>query len=267
MKKLYTLVAIVAASISVNAQTALNVNGSLEDWTDGTTVPTGWFINDTALTDGSVAKVSTGAQDGTNFVKVVAPTSSYTAAGLDDITITGGATYTVSYYYKELNSGNARLRHWGQWRNEDGAVTVTNDPFQPSAYTFDTNGEWTQVTVTSTAPANATLLRLNFRVYPQNNLGGGEFGFDNVTVYEGTASVAENNIEGLNVYPNPANDIVTISSNTYATKSVQLFDMVGKKVLDVETTATIDVSTLNKGMYVMKINEVGKTATRKLIVK
>jgi hypothetical protein len=43
--------------------------------------------------------------------------------------------------------------------------------------------------------------------------------------------------------------------------------MVGKKVLDVETTSTINVSELNKGIYVMKITEAGKTATRKLVVK
>lgn len=269
MKKFYSIVAIVAATISANAQTPLNTNGSLEDWTDGAVQPTGWFISESLLANGSVAKVSTGAQDGNNFVKIVSPESSYNSAGLADITLDENATtFTIEYWYKELNNGNVRFRHWGQWRNDSGAVNPDGaDEFQPSAYVMDTNGEWTHVVATSTKPAGANLLRFSFRAYPQNNLAGGEIGIDNVILYAGTASLAENNIEGLNVFPNPANDIVTISSFSLDTKKVQLFDMVGKKVLDVETTSTINVSELNKGIYVMKITEAGKTATRKLVVK
>lgn len=269
MRKFYTLITIVAATFAAQAQTPLNVNGSLEDWADATTQPTGWFINQGLLTSGDVAKVTGGAQDGDNFVKIVAPTSSYNAAGLQDIPVEGGETYTISYYYKELNDGNARLRHWGQWREDASTnIDVSNDPFQPSEFIMDTDGEWTLVTVTSTAPANATLLRFNFRVYPQNSNGGGEFGFDNVIVYQGLASVKENNIEGLNIYPNPATNIVNVTSaNPFAEKHVQLFDMVGKKVIDVKTTSTINIESLNKGIYVIKINEEGKTATRKLVVK
>src|SRR5690606_42118749 len=91
---------------------------------------------------------------------------------------------------------------------------------------------------------------------------------DNVIVYQGLASVEENNIEGLNSYHNPATNIVNVTStNPFAKKHVQLFDMVGKKVIDVNTTSTINIETLNKGIYVIKINEEGKTATRKLVVK
>lgn len=267
MKKLYTLVAIVAASISVNAQTAINVNGSLEDWTDAATAPTGWFISPTNLNSGIAVKGTEGAQDGNNFVRLQNRTeaSGNNNLGLQDVAVTPGEVYTVSYWYKS-DSPNFNFKHWIQWRTVLGGGTNIEEnltSFQPDESNEASVGEWTNITITETAPATANAIRVNFRNYTQSSFAS----IDNVMVYQGTASLAENNIEGLNVYPNPANDIVTISSNTYATKSVQLFDMVGKKVLDVETTATIDVSTLNKGMYVMKINEAGKTATRKLIVK
>jgi hypothetical protein len=77
----------------------------------------------------------------------------------------------------------------------------------------------------------------------------------------------KNEIEGLRIYPNPANDIVTISSNTMAVKSVQLFDVTGKQIMNVETSSTINVSSLAKGIYVMKVTEEGKTSTSKLIIK
>lgn len=80
-------------------------------------------------------------------------------------------------------------------------------------------------------------------------------------------STKENNIEGLNIFPNPANDVLNITSNNTADKNVQLFDLTGKKVLDVTTVSTVNVSTLKAGIYVAKINEAGKTATRKVIIK
>lgn len=81
------------------------------------------------------------------------------------------------------------------------------------------------------------------------------------------SSTKENNIEGLNIFPNPANDVLNITSNSTADKNVQLFDLTGKKVLDVTTVSTVNVSTLKAGIYVAKINEAGKTATRKVIIK
>ncbi|RRA96724.1 lamin tail domain-containing protein [Paenimyroides viscosum] len=81
------------------------------------------------------------------------------------------------------------------------------------------------------------------------------------------ASVKENNIEGLNIFPNPADDVLNITSNSTADKNVQLFDLTGKKVLDVTTVSTVNVSSLKAGIYVAKINEAGKTATRKVIIK
>lgn len=81
------------------------------------------------------------------------------------------------------------------------------------------------------------------------------------------ASIKENNIDGLNIFPNPANDVLNITSNSTLEKNVQLFDLTGKKVLDVTTISQVNVSTLKAGIYVAKINEAGKTATRKVVIK
>lgn len=80
-------------------------------------------------------------------------------------------------------------------------------------------------------------------------------------------SNTENQIEGLRIYPNPATDVVFVTSNSGAMKNVQLFDLSGKKVLDVHTTSSFQVNALANGIYVMKVTEEGKTSTSKLIVK
>ena len=81
-------------------------------------------------------------------------------------------------------------------------------------------------------------------------------------------SVKENQIAGLNIYPNPVtNGKFSISTTANAEKSVVIFDVLGKQVVKTTATETVNVSNLNAGVYIVKITEEGKTATRKLIIK
>lgn len=85
--------------------------------------------------------------------------------------------------------------------------------------------------------------------------------------YDPTAAINNNAIDGLRVYPNPAKDIVTIATDAGATKNVQVFDIVGKKVMENTIQNTLNISGLNKGVYILKIEENGKIATKKLVVE
>jgi hypothetical protein len=50
--------------------------------------------------------------------------------------------------------------------------------------------------------------------------------------------------------------------------SVQIFDLLGKEVLKSNVVNnTVNVAKLTAGVYVVKITEEGKTATRKLVIK
>ncbi|WP_299211363.1 DUF5689 domain-containing protein [uncultured Dokdonia sp.] len=82
-----------------------------------------------------------------------------------------------------------------------------------------------------------------------------------------TLSVQENTIDGLSIYPNPAEDIVTITTTSNTQKEVTVFDITGKLVLRTNTVNTINVQTLETGMYLMTIKENNATATVKLIVR
>ena len=85
-----------------------------------------------------------------------------------------------------------------------------------------------------------------------------------------TASVVENNIEGFAMYPNPVtNGEVRLTSNSNVEKQVEIYSMLGKQVYNktVKPNETINVSNLNTGMYMMRVVENGKLATRKLVIK
>ena len=61
----------------------------------------------------------------------------------------------------------------------------------------------------------------------------------------------------ISVYPNPANDFITVKLTKVSNASVVIYDLTGKAVLSSNLTSalnTIDVSDLEKGFYVYKIN-------------
>ncbi|WP_338407141.1 T9SS type A sorting domain-containing protein [uncultured Flavobacterium sp.] len=76
-------------------------------------------------------------------------------------------------------------------------------------------------------------------------------------------------IEGLNLYPNPvSNGKVYISSKNDLNKEIIIFDVLGKKVFQqMMSSKELNISNLTPGVYIIKVNEAGATATRKLIVK
>lgn len=82
-------------------------------------------------------------------------------------------------------------------------------------------------------------------------------------------SVKQNKISGLNIYPNPVtNGTLYISSDSASAKSVEIYDILGKQVLNAKTSNNaVNVSNLKGGAYIVKITEEGKTDTRKLIIE
>lgn len=75
--------------------------------------------------------------------------------------------------------------------------------------------------------------------------------------------------EALGFYPNPVNNgKIYITSKTTLEKEVLIFDVLGKKVLQTNTSSKeLNISTIPPGVYLIKIKEAETTATRKLIVR
>ncbi len=82
-------------------------------------------------------------------------------------------------------------------------------------------------------------------------------------------SIKQNAIAGLSVYPNPVtNGTLYITSNSNEAKTVAVYDILGKQVLNTKTSNNaVNVSNLKGGTYIVKITEEGKTDTKKLIIE
>ncbi len=65
-----------------------------------------------------------------------------------------------------------------------------------------------------------------------------------------------------------SNGKVYITSKNDLDKEIQIFDVLGKKVLQtVLSSRELNVSTLTPGVYIIKIKEEEASTTRKLIVR
>lgn len=76
-------------------------------------------------------------------------------------------------------------------------------------------------------------------------------------------------IDGLSMYPNPlSGKVLNITSNANNDMSVAIYDLLGKEVLTSKVVNnTVAVATLTSGLYIVKITEGDKTATRKLVIE
>jgi len=155
-----------------NAQN-LVLNGDLEVWTDPNN-PADWTLaeNITQATDpvhgGTYSAMHTSAS-GTKDLKQ------------DIMTITGGQTYEISYWYLD-NDPEARTRIWSYWL-QDATTTLPENAaeLRSDEYSED-NPDWINYKVILTAPANATGFRFEVRVYKQDNIPGGSVYYDDFSI-------------------------------------------------------------------------------------
>ena len=82
-------------------------------------------------------------------------------------------------------------------------------------------------------------------------------------------STTDNKILDMMFYPNPADgNYVTILSAVEGLKEIQVFTVTGKKVLDtVNNENTIDISSFNSGIYMLKVTVDGQSKISKLVVR
>ena len=92
-----------------------------------------------------------------------------------------------------------------------------------------------------------------------------------VVITSTTTALAINNFQfaGFEAYPNPTNDVLNLK-NSQNIDTVSLFDLIGKNILSQTINATysqVDISSLQNGIYLMKILSDQKEKTIKIIKK
>ncbi|PWL40231.1 T9SS C-terminal target domain-containing protein [Flagellimonas aquimarina] len=82
-------------------------------------------------------------------------------------------------------------------------------------------------------------------------------------------SQAGADIDGFKLYPNPVTQgKIYIETTKNAPKQILIFDVLGTQVLQTTIIGReLNLSSLDKGVYILRVFENNRVATRKLIIK
>lgn len=88
-----------------------------------------------------------------------------------------------------------------------------------------------------------------------------------ITITRGTVGVNDVVAGEVNIYPNPANDVINVENAENA--QISVFDINGRMITTIESASanqTIDASNFAKGMYIVRIANGNNVITKKVSV-
>ena len=250
------LLALGANSFSQN----LVVNPGFESW-ETTTKPTGWTTAQYCLQE---------AVNNNSGIYSCRHSGGSTAKWLGQkILINPGKQYHFSFYYRTevIGTGNG-CRIWSNWIDA-GDIDI-NDPLTKPILQSTTNylksDVWKQFSVDITSPANAKYFYLEVRTYPNSITLWDDFLFEESV----PTSTYEEKISDIKIYPNPAQDFLNIS-NIDDLKHIEIQNLTGSTVwssdFTLEKDATIPISGLKEGLYIICFRTSNKLIIKKFIKK
>lgn len=112
-----------------------------------------------------------------------------------------------------------------------------------------------------------------YGIYQDRNVNSVD---ETTTVYDGTLSTVESDLENINIkiFPNPASDLIAIqiSGLNKHDLDIQLFDIQGKllqksKIKKGQTISYFDIQTVYAGTYIIELSANGFSTSRKIIIE
>jgi hypothetical protein len=95
--------------------------------------------------------------------------------------------------------------------------------------------------------------------YLQNNPAANNVDFS-------TLSNKSYELTQVSVYPNPTSEVINIETNMQLTK-VELFDILGKRVLNTNATNQLNIKQFKAGVYFLKVHAGTSILTKKIIIE
>ena len=194
------------------------------------------------------------------------PTVTYPAAGQYSVQLTvtdslGQTTVSKGAYITVVDQPVAPIGIGGVTTLcQDSMTTFTAIPNASSTYFYvwTKPSDWLGSSITSTLVTTAGALSGNVTVATSNACGLSAVKTKTVTVNNCAVGIENVTSSVLKIYPNPANDVLTISvDNKLLNSQVKIVDMLGKVVLRDKLLSSIqrvNINSLSKGMYFIVID-------------
>lgn len=141
----------------------------------------------------------------------------------------------------------------------DAFLNITNDfNLDSSIFTNNTLG------FTATTTSVVVYIRALGATTEDN-----EVFYDNFSlVQDATASVDDVFASNLKIYPNPANEYITVESRNIKIKSLEIYSLLGQKMKsDLQLkNDKVDISDLSNGLYLLRVSAESGSSTRKIVI-
>ena len=147
-------------------------------------------------------------------------------------------------------------------KNTSGANSVS-----PAVPQTDT-ANWVLCDATgAVAPAVGAILGGALNINPlANSVYVDSMVFDNVVPSALGTAEFENTINTISLYPNPAHEVLNISSTNSITK-IEVYDMQGRNVASNNNASNVNVESLVKGVYIVKVMQENGSVVAKQFIK
>jgi hypothetical protein len=133
----------------------------------------------------------------------------------------------------------------------DGFMSAQTDMFTIISYTGSLSGQFVTVNLGS----NLSEFAVDYSIPGQIRL-----------VHQSFLSTPEVTLESLQVFPNPTNNYVYIRALQKIDK-VEVYDLLGKQVLLTTKTEKVNLGSLSKGLYLVKVYSGNASQVKKIQVK
>ena len=125
-------------------------------------------------------------------------------------------------------------------------------------------GAWTTTTFSFAATTTEVVIYVRALAADSSST---EVFYDNISLkMDATASTEDIFASKVSIYPNPAQEFVTISSSVEINKA-EVYNLLGKRVFNSSKLSNnnLDISSLSKGVYMLKLTSENALATKKII--
>lgn len=221
---------------------------------------------------------NTGSMKYDNYNYAAGKIGEFYVAPVNMTSIGSQIAMTFDVAYRQYQAENDKLEvfvssdcgtTWTSVYSKQGA-TLSTGAAQTAGFTPASASDWRNETVDLSAYASATKLHVKFKATSQY---GNNLYVDNINI--AAASVNEENMIGMEIYPNPASDVVNVKFDAKGGNyNVTITDLAGRTVAtqaveNVEGTQTVavPVAGLAGGNYIVTIKTEGAVSTQKVVIK
>ena len=190
--------------------------------------------------------------------------------------LTNGNYYKFTFWAKAGQANDSlmkyivdEIRFWDA-EGEGAKLDITKTDYYPGT-------DWAQYSFDSIVwPDTATEYQFRMRINYKGEKGAPVVGdyimFDNwdLVDMDDNTSIREINNFHFDIYPNPSSGLVHVATELEGAKTLSVFNMAGKEVLRkpvFELQSALDVSSLEPGIYMLRITDGVRERTRKLAIR